>query len=271
MLLCLFLHYLLFVLQNIGVGCVYINLGDEDVIHAINETKTSVVITSQNLLARVQKLLPEVRSGRYFSTLQRYVLDNSFIIRNQTNSMYLFLPFQLPNVRHIVYFEDQLMSPPDHITNEWNSNSLGNVKFHSFKSLLNKVGVSMAQFLFTLPQYYLLFNHNLSLQPSFNSQGSQIIDHSLANKQNEPIEQNDLTVEAKPEDTAIVMYTSGSTGTPKVDYTKIAIRQMMIRSYIALLFQNIILISMLQISGSCLNSQKSHFYFKSSNVFICTK
>ena len=69
MLLCLFLHYLLFVLQNIGVGCVYINLGDEDVIHAINETKTSVVITSQNLLARVQKLLPEVRSGRYFSTL----------------------------------------------------------------------------------------------------------------------------------------------------------------------------------------------------------
>ena len=47
-------------LQNIGVGTVYINLGDEGVIHAINETKTSVVVTSQNLLPRLQKLLPRV-------------------------------------------------------------------------------------------------------------------------------------------------------------------------------------------------------------------
>ena len=136
------LRYLVFFLQNIGVGTVYINLGDEGVVHAINETKTSVVITSQNLLTRVQKLLPKVRSRHYFLTQLKYMLDHyyyCFIIRIQASSLYLCFQFQLPNVRHIVYFEDQLMSPPSHITNERNTDSQENVEFHSFTSLLNKV------------------------------------------------------------------------------------------------------------------------------------
>ena len=125
------------------MGTVYINLGDEGVIHAINETKTSVVITSQNLLTRVQKLLPKVRSRHYFRTRLKYVLDNYitivFIIRIQANSLYLCFQFQLPNVRHIVYFEDQLMSPPSNIKDDRNTDLQENVEFHSFKSLLNKV------------------------------------------------------------------------------------------------------------------------------------
>ena len=61
----LFLHCLskhLFFFQNIGVGTVYINLGDEGVIHAINETRTSVVITSQDLLPKLLEMAHKVTS-----------------------------------------------------------------------------------------------------------------------------------------------------------------------------------------------------------------
>ena len=50
-------------LKNIGVATVYTNLGDDAVVHALNETRTEIVVTSHELLPRFRKMLPEVRMG----------------------------------------------------------------------------------------------------------------------------------------------------------------------------------------------------------------
>lgn len=55
----MFLHF-----KNIGVATVYTNLGDDGVVHAINETETSIVVTSQDLLPRFRNLQPKV--SQYF-------------------------------------------------------------------------------------------------------------------------------------------------------------------------------------------------------------
>ena len=47
--------------KNIAVATVYTNLGDDAVVHAINETKTSVVVTSQELLPKLYQLLDQVK------------------------------------------------------------------------------------------------------------------------------------------------------------------------------------------------------------------
>ena len=49
-----------FFFKNIAVATVYTNLGDDAVVHAINETKTSVVVTSQELLPKLHQLLEQV-------------------------------------------------------------------------------------------------------------------------------------------------------------------------------------------------------------------
>ena len=49
-------------MQNIAVATVYTNLGDDAVVHAINETKSSVVVTSQDLLPRFQQQMINVKS-----------------------------------------------------------------------------------------------------------------------------------------------------------------------------------------------------------------
>ena len=54
---------LIFILKNIAVATVYTNLGDDAVVHAINETKSSIVVTSQELLPRFHKLLTKVIIG----------------------------------------------------------------------------------------------------------------------------------------------------------------------------------------------------------------
>ena len=59
--------------QNIGVCTVYTNLGEEGILHAMSETGCSVVVTSHDLLPKFERLLPE-----------------------------------LPAVKHLIYFEDQL-------------------------------------------------------------------------------------------------------------------------------------------------------------------
>ena len=50
----------IFFFKNIAVATVYTNLGDDAVVHAINETKTSVVVTSQELLPKLYQLLEQV-------------------------------------------------------------------------------------------------------------------------------------------------------------------------------------------------------------------
>lgn len=59
--------------QNIPIVTIYSTLGDEGVIHGINETEASIVITSHELLPKFKALLPK-----------------------------------LPKITHIVYMEDQL-------------------------------------------------------------------------------------------------------------------------------------------------------------------
>ena len=59
--------------QNIHVCTVYTNLGDDAVVHALNETEVSLVITSHELLPRFTNMLSS-----------------------------------LPNIKTIVYMEDQL-------------------------------------------------------------------------------------------------------------------------------------------------------------------
>ena len=49
--------------QNIGVATVYTNLGDDAVVHALNETGTEIVVTSRDLLPKFKKLLAEVCNG----------------------------------------------------------------------------------------------------------------------------------------------------------------------------------------------------------------
>lgn len=66
--------------QNIAVATVYTNLGDDAVVHAINETKTSVVVTSQELLPKLYQLLD-----------------------------------QLLYVKHIIFFEDNFSASKDSI------------------------------------------------------------------------------------------------------------------------------------------------------------
>ena len=51
----------IFFFKNIAVATVYTNLGDDAVVHAINETKTSVVVTSQELLPKLYQLLDQVK------------------------------------------------------------------------------------------------------------------------------------------------------------------------------------------------------------------
>merc|ERR1712038_2205778 len=63
--------------QNIHVCTVYTNLGDDAVVHALNETEVNVVITSHELLPRFKQMLNN-----------------------------------LPNIQTIVYMEDQLQKTP---------------------------------------------------------------------------------------------------------------------------------------------------------------
>ena len=42
------------------MATVYTNLGDDAVVHALNETGTEIVVTSHDLLPRFQKMLPQV-------------------------------------------------------------------------------------------------------------------------------------------------------------------------------------------------------------------
>ena len=60
--------------QNIHVCTVYTNLGDDAVVHALNETEVSVVVTSHELLPRFKEML-----------------------------------VNLPNIKTIIYMEDQLV------------------------------------------------------------------------------------------------------------------------------------------------------------------
>ena len=64
---------LFFFSQNIHVCTVYTNLGDDAVVHALNETEVTTIVTSHELLPRFKKMLSS-----------------------------------LPNIRTIVYLEDQL-------------------------------------------------------------------------------------------------------------------------------------------------------------------
>ena len=59
--------------QSIIVSTVYTNLGDEAVMHALNETEVNIVVTSH-------ELLPKFRT----------MLDNC------------------PNITHVIYMEDQI-------------------------------------------------------------------------------------------------------------------------------------------------------------------
>ena len=59
--------------QNIHVCTVYTNLGDDAVVHALNETEVTTIVTSHELLPRFKQMLSS-----------------------------------LPNIRTIVYLEDQL-------------------------------------------------------------------------------------------------------------------------------------------------------------------
>ena len=52
--------YVLFMFKNIAVATVYTNLGDEAVVHAINETRSSIVVTSHDLISRFREILPKV-------------------------------------------------------------------------------------------------------------------------------------------------------------------------------------------------------------------
>ena len=60
--------------QNIHVCTVYTNLGDDAVVHALNETEVSIVVTSHELLPRFKEML-----------------------------------VNLPNIKTIIYMEDQLV------------------------------------------------------------------------------------------------------------------------------------------------------------------
>jgi long-chain acyl-CoA synthetase len=61
--------------QNIHVCTVYTNLGEEGILHAMNETGAQIVVTSHDLLPKFTRLLEH-----------------------------------LPHVTHIIYFEDQLQT-----------------------------------------------------------------------------------------------------------------------------------------------------------------
>ena len=61
-------------LKNIAVATVYTNLGDDAVVHALNETGTEIVVTSHELLPRFRQMLPQVNichkiSSHLFSTM----------------------------------------------------------------------------------------------------------------------------------------------------------------------------------------------------------
>ena len=52
------------------MATVYTNLGDDAVVHALNETGTEIVVTSHELLPRFQKMLPQViEIPMYFEAL----------------------------------------------------------------------------------------------------------------------------------------------------------------------------------------------------------
>ena len=67
--------------QNIHVCTVYTNLGEDGILHAMNETQCSVVVTSHDLMPKFDKLLaklPHVTHLIYFEVSKQEALFSRY-------------------------------------------------------------------------------------------------------------------------------------------------------------------------------------------------
>lgn len=81
--------------QACGIATIYATLGEDGIIYAINQTEVTTIVTSHDLMPKVRK-----------------VLD------------------QIPNIKNVIYFEDQL--------NETNIDGMDRVKIYSYRDVIER-------------------------------------------------------------------------------------------------------------------------------------
>ncbi|KAG1714093.1 Long-chain-fatty-acid--CoA ligase 4 [Nymphon striatum] len=71
--------------HNVSVVTLYTNLGEEGMIHGILETNVSAVITSQDVLPKLRKVLsrtPNVKNVIFFERIKRFTEDSAYFVEN---------------------------------------------------------------------------------------------------------------------------------------------------------------------------------------------
>ena len=183
--------------KNIAVATVYTNLGDDAVVHAINETKSSVVVTSQELLPKLHQLLEQVN---VISSVVFIHLRNLLSIPQTTLIVFSAIVRKTYHLLRRQFFCPQRFNKT-HGEGHQNasiqiSRYRGNIEFRG------NIILVLPKYIFLKWRWYILKLFILL------SQGANILSSNPTGQ--------DAIISPTPQDTAIVMYTSGSTGTPKV-------------------------------------------------------